>query len=314
LVTGGAGFIGSHLVDRLIREKPSNLVVVDNLFLGKESNLNEARNNYKGLKFYRQDVSDFSRMKEILQAEGTQVLYNLAVIPLMASLEKPRWTFEQNINIALSLCELARTGCFQTLVHFSSSEAYGTCQYVPMDEHHPLNPTTSYGASKAAGDLLVLSYINTFGIDASIIRPFNNYGPRQNEGTYAGVIPLTIKRILKNESPVIFGDGEQTRDYIFVTDTASAAVEIYKNQSTRGRIFNIASGSEISINKLVRMITEHMNYSKNIVYKDERPGEVRRLIAGVELAENTIKFKPGVSLEQGLKETIEWYKTALSKG
>jgi len=307
LVTGGAGFIGSHLVDRLILEKPSNIIVIDNLFLGKESNLNEARQS-SPIKFYRQDASDYVRMKEIVEAEDIQVVFDLAVMPLMTSLERPRWTFEQNVNIVLCLCELARNGCFDTLIHFSSSEAYGSSQYVPMDENHPLNPTTPYGASKAATDLLILSYINTFGIDASIIRPFNNYGTRQNEGNYAGVIPLTIKRILQGKAPVIYGDGEQTRDFIYVTETANATVEIYNHQSTRGKIINIGSGSEITINELIRLITRYMNYKKAIKYENERLGEVRRLIANINLAKEIIKFVPKISIEQEIKLTIDWYK------
>jgi len=307
LVSGGAGFIGSHLVDKLIPEKLSNLVVVDNFFLGKESNLEEAKRNRPDLKVYNLDASNYGAMKNIVQQEGIQVIFNLAVVPLPASLEKPRWTYEQNVNITLCLCELARERYFDTLIHFSSSEALGTCQYAPMDENHPLNPTTPYGASKAATDVLVLSYVNTFSIDASIIRPFNNYGPRQNEGSYAGLIPLTIKRILSGEAPVIYGDGEQTRDYIYVVDAAEAAVQIYNYESTRGKIVNIASGSEITINKLVRLIAEYMGCKKSIVYEDERPGDVRRFIASTDLARNLIDFKPRINLEEGLKQTIGWY-------
>jgi len=308
LVSGGAGFIGSHLVDRLILEHPSNLVVVDNFFLGKESNLEEARVNYPQLKIYRQDASDYEAMRNIVRSEGIQVIFNLAIIPLPASLDKPKWSYEQNVNITLCLCELARNRDFGTLIHFSSSEAYGSCQYAPIDESHPLNPTTPYGASKAATDLLVLSYVNTFNIAASIIRPFNNYGPRQNEGNYAGVIPLTIKRILSGEAPIIYGDGEQTRDCIYVTETADAAVEIYNCKDSRGKVINIASGSEISINKLVRLIAEHMGYDKDIIYESERPADVRRFIASINLAQDLVKFKPVINLEEGIKLTIEWYK------
>ena len=308
LVTGGAGFIGSHLVDRLIQEKPSNLVVVDNFFLGKESNLNEAKLSYPQLKIYHQDASDYEAMKTIVKQEKTQVVFNLAVVPLPVSLVHPGWTYEQNNNITLCWCELAKDGYFDTLIHFSSSEACGSCQYAPMDENHPLNPTTPYGASKAATDLLVLSYINTFNIDAVVIRSFNNYGPRQNEGNYAGVIPLTIKRILAGEVPVIYGDGEQTRDYMYVTETADAAVEIYNHQNTRGKVINIASGSEISINKLVGLIAKHMGYNKTIVHERERPGDVRRFIGGINLARSLISFEPRIGFEEGLRLTIEWYK------
>ena len=243
-----------------------------------------------------------------MKKESLEVVFNLAIIPLPASLTDPRWVYEHNVGITLCLCELARKGYFQTLIHFSSSEAYGSCQYAPMDEQHPLNPTTPYGASKAATDHLVLSYCKSFGIDAAIIRPFNNYGPRQNEGNYAGVIPLTIKRILSGEAPVVYGDGEQTRDYIYVTETANAAVEIYDCKDSRGKIINIASGSEISINKLVRLVSEYMDSSIDIIYESERPADVRRFIASVSLAQNLINFRPKISLEDGIKLTIEWYK------
>ncbi len=314
LVTGGAGFIGSHLVDRLIKEEPENLVVVDNLFLGKEANLEEARENYPNLKIYNQDASDYETMSEIMKNEGTEVVFNLAVIPLPASLTKPRWAFEQNVNITLTICELARNDYFDTLIHFSSSEAYGTSEYAPMDEKHPLNGTTPYAASKAASDQLVYSYCKTFGIEAAIIRPFNNYGPRQNEGSYAGVVPLTIKRILNNEAPVIYGDGKQTRDYLYVTDTANAAIDVYNSNSTRNNVLNIASGKEILIETLIKLIGKYLNSDKPIIYEQERPGDVRRHIANISLAEDLIGFKPTVSSEEGLKLTVDWYMEKLIKG
>jgi len=311
LVIGGAGFIGSHLVDRLIKEKPDNLVIVDNFFIGKESNLKEAREKYPNLKIYNRDASDYNKISKIMKNEGIDVVFNLAVIPLPASLTKPRWAFEQNVNITLIMCELARNNFFDTLIHFSSSEAYGTSEYAPMDEKHPLNGTTPYAASKAASDQLVFSYCKTFGIDASIIRPFNNYGPRQNEGSYAGVIPLTIKRILNDKAPVIYGDGKQTRDYLYVTDTANAAVDVYNSKNTRNKVLNIASGKEMSIEYLIKIIAKYLNCDKPIVYEQERPGDVRRHIANIYLAEDLVGFKPTVSLEKGLKLTVDWYKDNL---
>ena len=308
LVTGGAGFIGSYLVDRLVKEEPENLVVVDNFFLGKESNLNKAKENYSDLKIYNQDASDYETMRKIMKNESIDVMFNLAVIPLPASLTKPRWAFEQNVNITLSTCELARNDYFDTLIHFSSSEAYGTSEYAPMDEKHPLNGTTPYAASKAASDQLVFSYCKTFGIEASIIRPFNNYGPRQNEASYAGIIPLTIKRILNDEAPVIYGDGKQTRDYLYVADTANAAIDMYNSKNTRNKVLNIASGKEISIETLVKIIAKYLDCEKPIVYEQERPGDVRRHIANIYLAEDLINFKPTTSLEEGLKLTVDWYK------
>jgi UDP-glucose 4-epimerase len=309
-VTGGAGFIGSHLVDRLIMEQPARLVVVDNFFLGADKirNLSDAKRAFPSLKVCRQDASKLQAMKKILKEEEIDVVFNLAVICLPASLIKPKWVYVVNVTITSTLCELLRQDCFDTLVHFSSSEAYGTAKQVPMDESHPLNPSTPYGASKTASDHLVLSYHKTFGIDASIIRPFNNYGPRQNEGTYAGVIPLTVKRILKGESPVIYGDGLQTRDYTYVTDTADAAVKAYYTKSTRGMVMNIASGRETNINDLICKIAEIMKCKKPIIYDKPRLGDVRRFVGSNSLAKKLINYEPKVSFEEGLRHTIDWYR------
>ena len=311
LITGGAGFIGSHLVDALVEKEPETLVVVDTFFIGKESNLERAHQIYPSLKVYKHDASDQEMMGKILENEGIDVVFNLAVIPLPASLIRPKWTFEQNVNITLSVCELARANNFETLVHFSSSEAYGSAVYVPMDENHKLGALTPYAASKAAADLLVLSYYTVFGIDVSIVRPFNNYGPRQNEGTYAGVIPITIKRILAGEPPIIYGDGEQTRDYTYVSETAEAALQIYNCKKTRGKILNIGSGKETSIQYLVKTIMKILDCDMPITYEEERPGDVRRHIADISLARKLINFEQKIDLEEGLRKTVAWYQKTL---
>ena len=308
LVTGGAGFIGSHLVDRLIKEEPANLVIVDNFFLGKESNLQEAKRNFPTLKIFNIDASNEEKMSLLVKKENIEVLFNLAIIPLPVSLINPGWVYERNVGITLCLCELARKGYYRTLIHFSSSEAYGSCQYTPMDERHPLNPTTSYGASKAATDHLVLSYYKSFGIDAAIIRPFNNYGPRQNDGNYAGVIPLTIRRISSGEAPVIYGDGGQTRDYLHVSETATAALMIYDCLDTRGQVLNIASGMEISIKNLVSLIAKYLSCDKPITYEKERLADVRRLVGDISLAKRLVGFKPVTKFNEGLRSTVEWFQ------
>jgi len=311
LVTGGAGFIGSHLVDRIIQESPGNLAVVDNLFLGKEENLAQARRDFPGLKFYKQDATDYEAVKRLVRDEGVEVVFDLAVVPLPTSLERPRWTVETNVAIVTTLCELLREGCYQTLVHFSSSEAYGSAQYVPMDEQHPLVPSTPYAASKAAGDQVVLSYRAAFKVDAAIMRPFNNFGPRQNEAAYAGVIPVIIQRALRGEPAVVYGDGEQTRDFIFVRDVADAAVSIYREPATRGRVVNIASGRELSVNVLVRKLLDILGLDVPVVHEAPRPGDVRRHCGAVDLARELISFAPRTGLDEGLGETVAWYKESL---
>ncbi|MCK4735887.1 MAG: GDP-mannose 4,6-dehydratase [Methanophagales archaeon] len=310
LVSGGAGFIGSHLVDRIVKEEPEKLVVVDNFFLGRKSNLEEAKRKYPNLKIYDQDATDYERMSLIMKEEAIEAVFNLAIVPLPVSLEKPKWTYEHNIAISSSYCELLRNDFFKTLINFSSSEAYGTYICATMDESHSLNPMTPYAASKASVDHLVLSYCRTFGIDAAIVRPFNNFGPRQNDKSYAAVIPLTIRRILSGEAPVIYWDGEQSRDFIFVTDTADGAIEVYNHKNTRGKVLNIASGKDTTINTVVKTITKLLNCDKPIVYKEKRPGDVRRHIANTFLARDLLNFKPKISFEEGMKLTVEWYKNS----
>jgi UDP-glucose 4-epimerase len=308
MVTGGAGFIGSHLVDRLIEENPAKIVVVDNFFLGRKSNLEHAIKAFPDLKILRLDASDLSSMQQVVLTEKIEVVFNLAVVPLPTSLDYPLWTVQQNIGIAAVMCELARYGHIQTLIHSSSSEGYGSALYIPMDEKHPLEACTPYAASKASADLLVLSYCHTFNIDAAILRPFNNYGPRQNHASYAGIIPIVTQRV-KNGIPVeIYGDGEQTRDYVFVKDTAEAFVRVYRQEQTRGQVINIGSGLETSVNDLVTAILGAIGAPAHpVVHTAPRPGDVRRHCAGIELARSLIDFKPSAISIENLKETIDWY-------
>jgi UDP-glucose 4-epimerase len=308
LVTGGAGFIGSHLVDAIMEEEPQNVVVIDNLFLGKKENLIDAMKKNKNLHLIIEDASNLDAMKGILEKYTVDVVFNLAVIPLPKSLSDPVWTITENIKITTNICELGRMGFYRKLVHFSSSEAYGSALEIPMTEEHPLIPSTPYAASKVASDYIALSYFKTFGLKVIIIRPFNNYGPRQNEESYAGIIPIVIKKI-KNREPIeIFGDGEQTRDFSFVSGIARASVKLSQKDEAIGKIVNLASGKETSINDLVKILLKVMDVDNYpIIHTDPRPGDLRRHCGGIELANKLIGFKSKISIEEGLRETVKWY-------
>jgi UDP-glucose 4-epimerase len=175
-----------------------------------------------------------------------------------------------------------------------------------MDESHPLLPLTPYAASKVATDHLVYSFHKTFDIDIAIIRPFNNYGPRQNDKSYAAVIPITIKRILNKETPIIYGDGNQTRDFVYVKDTVDAAINIFKSINTRGKVINIGRGKEVSIKTIIKIIAEELSWKKPIKYDKPRAGDVRKHLADITLAKKLINFKPVTDLREGIKETIQW--------
>lgn len=309
MVTGGAGFIGSNLVDRLILEKPSSIVVVDNFFLGSEGNLLEAKKNFPSLKVYRLDGSNLSAMKRVVEVEKIDIVFNLAVIPLPTSLHYPAWTIETNIQLALTFCELAKWGDIKTLIHCSSSEAYGSAIHDMMNENHPLLPNTPYAASKAAADQIVLSYYHTYGIDTAIARPFNNFGPRQNSGSYAGIIPIVVDRVTRGVPIEIFGDGLQTRDFIFVRYTVDAMVRICNSPLTRGRVVNIATGQEITINDLVSRLVKVMDVPDYpVIHTSPRPGDVRRHCGDSRLLQELTGFESKAISDDNLQETIEWYR------
>jgi len=313
-VIGGAGFIGSWIVYKSALHEPEKIVVVDNFFSGKMENLIDVKRKVgKKLKIYKKDAADYEVLKEILAREANiDVVFNLAVKPLFVSFTDPAGVFYTSAKIASNLLEIQRLGMFKTLVHFSSSEVYGSAKYVPMDEDHPLRPTTPYGAGKAAADHLVMSYYESYGNDISIIRPFNNFGPRQNEKTFVAVVPTTILKTLNGEPPVIFGDGKQTRDFIYVEDTAEAAIKVYETKATRGKILNIGRSVETSINELVAMITKTTGCKSQILHDKPRVGDVRRHCADISLARRLINFNPKNSLEQGLKKTVAWYTSKYS--
>lgn len=313
VVTGGAGFIGSHLCDKLIDYDPEKLIIIDDFSLGKERNIKNLR-KIENVSVHKLDASNYGLMSKLFENKNVDITFNLAVVPLPASLTNPKETIDTNILITSTLCELLRRGKYETLMHTSSSEAYGTAIYEhkPMDENHPTFPITPYAASKLACDHIVLSYHKTFGLDVAVARPFNAYGPRQNEKSYAGVIPKTIHRILRGEAPIIHGDGLQTRDYTYVEDIAETIPRLYEVPSTRGRIVNIASGKEVCIKELILQIMDLMDYSGEPIYTDPRPGDVRRHIGDISLAKQLIGYSPKTGYEEGLRKTIEWYKDQIT--
>ncbi len=310
LITGGAGFLGSYVAERLASEGPRAVIVVDNLYLGKKENLDRA-GELLGDKLitYWSDATCLADMRAIVEREHIDIAYDMAVIPLPQSLIDPAWNVRQNVDLTLVLCELLRAQTFSTLVHFSSSETYGSAVHPVMNETHPTSAATPYAASKLAGDALVMSYGETFGLDVTTLRPFNNFGPRQNAGAHAGILPAIVKRVMDGAPIDIFGDGEQTRDLIFASDTAQAAIDIYVTPGSRNQVVNVASGAEVSVNQLVKTVLEIMGRPRHPVrHLPARIGDVRRHCGGVERAKALWGFAPKVSLEQGLRETVRWYE------
>ncbi|MFY4844001.1 NAD-dependent epimerase/dehydratase family protein [Aliarcobacter butzleri] len=305
LVTGGAGFIGSHLVDRLLVEGAKEVIVIDNLFVGSEENLKDAIS--KGVILYTDDIEITSSLDYIFERHDIDIVFNCATKALNYSFVNPKNAFDTNVNGVLNILEHQRRGHFKTLVHFSTSEVYGSAVYEPMDESHPIKPTTTYAAGKAAADIAVYSWVNMFDLDAFVVRPFNNYGPRQNyKGYLAGIIPITAFRILNNINPEIHGTGLQSRDFIYVLDTVDAIIKLYPLMQKADSV-NISTDGQISMKDVIYKIANLMEYKGEILNKPARGADVECHNASNAKVKSMIDYQL-TSFEEGLAKTIAWYK------
>ena len=309
VVTGGAGFIGSHLVDALLAAGCARVAVVDNLFLGKFDNIDQAAQHGERFHFYREDASERTAMEAVVEAEKPDIVFNLATKALLYSFFNPAGACSLNLDIALILGDLLRRGAYGRLVHVSTSEVYGSAVRTPMDEDHPMLAETTYAAGKAAADLALASYVHQFDIDVTTVRPFNNYGPRQNDGALAAIVPITIKRIMAGEPPIIQGDGLQTRDFVYVGDTIDGLLRIAGCEAARGEVYNLASGRETTIKSIVDGICDALGYNGEIDWQPARTADVRRHLAGVDKARALIGEVAPTRLEDGLLKTVEWYRS-----
>ena len=317
LVTGAAGFIGSHLVEQLDQLGEAELVLMDDLSLGKIENLEEIiakTSNTVHAKFgpIKGNCSLMSVMREVFEEFEPAIIYNLAVHPLPESLIDPMRVVDQNIAITLNIMECMRHAKTSVrLVHVSSSEVYGSMEEGDeiIEETHKLNPTTPYAASKAACDMICKSYVETFGLDVVIARPFNAFGPRQNDKSYAGLVPTTIKRIMEGKPPIITGTGNQTRDFTFVDDTVRGIIQVGK-KGEKGEIYNICTGEEKSVLEIVSKIARMMGWDGGYEWHPDRSADVERHCGSFYKLAKLAGWHQTISLEEGLAKTIDWYKHA----
>ena len=301
-VIGGAGLIGSHLVDQLTREDVE-IVVIDNLVRGRKENLAEALKSHK-VKLVMADIRNKEELAKVMA--GSDYVVHLAALWLLQCQEDPRACLEVNVVGTQNVIEAARDLKVKRVVFSSSASVYGEPSYLPMDEKHPFNNRTAYGASKIAGEQMLRAFYEMYGLNYVGLRYFNVYGPRQDHrGAYVSVFMRFLDRIEKGEPPVLFGDGSQTMDFIYVEDVARSNLLALKAEATDAN-YNIASGTETSLNELAKLILQLTGSSLQPIYKkDANPG-VQKRKAGVERAKTDLGFEAAIPIEEGLNQLIAW--------
>jgi UDP-glucose 4-epimerase len=306
LITGGAGFIGSYLCEKYTKEGHT-VVCLDNFLSGNLLNVRHLL-GCKNFRLIKGDIRDFDLLERI--SRDVDIIFHLAAqIHVDRSYVEPRLTYEINVMGTQNVLEVARIYDVKKVIHASTSEVYGSAQYVPIDEKHPLDAPHPYGASKIAADRMCYAYIRTYDMNISMLRFFNIFGPRQRDIGYGGVISIFTRRVLNNMPPVIYGDGLQTRDYTYIED-AVRAFDLVLNNESRLEPINIGSGKQVSIIDLANMIINLCGKKGKIkpVHVEPRIGEVKKLIADATKAKKLLGWEPKNSLKEGLKAFIQWYK------
>jgi UDP-glucose 4-epimerase len=311
LVTGGAGFIGSHIVDRLLNEG-HDVRVIDDLSYGSIENLIHQKNN-KNFQFIKGDIRNPETVKKAVK-DVDIVFHEASLVGIILSVQNPTLTHEVNVTGTLNLLQASTDLGVKRFVHASSAAVYGNPSRPKKKEDMPLDPTDSpYAASKLAAENYVTVYNKLYGLETVSLRYFNVYGPRQRVNVptaYGSVILLFLNRLLKNMPPLIFGDGEQARDFVYVKDVVEANMLALNSKNAPANVFNIGTGKEVSINTVAKVMKELMNKTEiKDIHAAPRPPDVRRGFADTEKAKKLLGYKPQFSLRKGIADLIKHHTT-----
>ncbi len=307
LVTGGAGFIGSNLADGLI-ESGAKVVIIDNLMTGFRENLDEIKGNFD---FIEADLNDSVMVSKAL--EGVDIVFHQAALPSVPrSIDNPRETHEACVNATFNLLVQAKETGVKRFIYAASSSAYGNQKILPKVETMRPEPLSPYAAAKLMGEHYCSVFSNVYGIETISLRYFNVFGPRQNPASfYSGVISRFIDALMSGETPVIFGDGEQSRDFTYVANVVDANIKASQTDKGIGETMNTANGDKITLNQLLEVL-KNITGKQDVVarYEDERSGDVRHSQADNSKAIECYGYERLVDLEQGLRNTIDWWKAS----
>ncbi len=294
LITGGLGQVGSYLGERF--SENHEVTVLDNF----SNNLNDTKFS-PNIMVIKDDIRN-RRVVNELAGKADAIIHTAAQISVNRSIEDPIYDADNNINGTLNLLEAARKSDIKRFIYISSAAVYGKPKKLPVDEEHPTNPLSPYGLSKLTGEKYAILYYNLYGLPVVCLRPFNIFSPRQNPNNpYSGVITKFIERIGNNQNPIIFGDGNQTRDFVYIEDVVNAIFNTVENKKAVGDVFNIGTGKPTRIKELVNIIIQISNNKLKPEFAPAQIGDIRESYADITKARKILRYKPKYLLEQGLR-------------
>lgn len=304
LVTGGAGFIGSHIAEALVK-RGDRVRVLDNLMTGKRENLAHLTGK---IEFIEADIRDYAATRQAM--EGVQVVFHEAAIPSVPrSVADPQLSHDVNVNGTFNVLMAARDAGVKRLVFAASSSAYGDTEVLPKTETMMPNPLSPYAAAKLVGELYCQTFTRVYNLETVALRYFNVFGPRQDPTSpYSGVISKFVTSLLNNQAPTIFGDGEQSRDFTYIANVVDANLRAAEAQEANGQVMNLGIGQRITLNQLFEELQKIIGTNLHPDYKDTRAGDVRHSLADIARAETLLGYRPLVGLAEGLKHTVDWYQ------
>jgi nucleoside-diphosphate-sugar epimerase len=307
LVTGGAGFIGSHLVHRFVAEG-HDVRVIDNFSTGKRKNLAELAGRIELIEGDLRQPADCARA-----ARGVEVVFHQAAVPSVPkSVQDPQTSHDANVNGTFNLLMAARQAKVRRVVYASSSSAYGDTPELPKHEQMPPAPMSPYAVQKLAGEYYCRAFAECFGLQTLSLRYFNVFGPRQDPASqYAAAIPAFVTAILGDRPPTVFGDGEQSRDFTHVDNVVEANVLAAKAPNACGQAVNVACGERVTVNQIIELINKLLGKDVRPTYAASRAGDVRHSLADITLARQLLGFEPAILFGEGLRRTIDWYRTSI---
>ena len=304
VVTGGLGFVGSHLVDRLVQDE-YEVVVIDDLSSGLIKNIERHASNNRVM-VIKGDIRDKEMLKHALTG-AKAVVHLAAIVSVIRSIEEPELVHDVNVAGTLSLLDESVRQKVRRFIYASSAAVYGRTSRPPLSEEFETRPISPYGASKAAGESYCHAYHAAHDIESTVLRFMNIYGPRSTGGLYSGVMVAFAEALNQDKSLTIYGDGEQTRDFVFVSDVVDAIILALEKSGATGETFNIGSGIQTNINQLAKLFMSLTPYEQQLQYASPRKGEIRHSYANIGKARRILGYEPKIELSTGVKEFFDWY-------